>query len=185
MGEVRMLTWSVEETGGVETSWVEWEEGALRGRGRAVGVRPEPYWVEYVLETDERYATRRLTVSAEDSSGARRLELRQQDGSWTADGRPLPELAGALDCDLGMSPLTNTMPVLRHGLHRGGAHDFLVAFVSVPGLAVRAARQSYTHLGRTDGGGRVRYASGDYRSDLEFDRDGLVVVYPGMARRVP
>lgn len=145
---------------------------------------PEPYWIEYALETDERYATRRLHVSAEHSAGTRRLDLRQDDGRWTADGRRLPELDGALDCDLGMSALTNTMPVRRHGLHRGGERDFLMAFVSVPDLAVTASRQRYTHLERTATGSRVRYAAGDYRSDLEFDQDALVLVYPGMARRL-
>jgi hypothetical protein len=30
----------------------------------------------------------------------------------------------------------------------------------------------------------VRFASGDFRSDLEFDEDGCVIDYPGMARRL-
>ncbi|MFC4029980.1 putative glycolipid-binding domain-containing protein [Streptomyces polygonati] len=186
MADERMLTWSVEESGGFESSWVVTGPGTLTARGRAVGVRPEPYWIEYVLETGRDCATRRLRVTAEDASGTRRLDLRCEGGRWTADGRPLPELDGAVDCDLGRSPLTNTMPVLRHRLHREpGEFDFLMAFVPVPGLNVRASRQRYTHLGRTDGGGRVRYASGDFRSDLEFDQDGLVLVYPGIARRLP
>jgi hypothetical protein len=185
MTDDRMLTWSVEESGGFESSWVETGPGTLTAHGRAVGVRPEPYWIEYVLETDQGYATRRLRVTAEDASGTRRLDLRREGGHWTVDGRPLPELDGALDCDVGRSPLTNTMPVLRHQLHRGpGEFDFLMAFVPVPDLSVRASRQHYTHLGRTAEGGRVRYASGDFRSDLEFDEDGLVVVYPGIARRL-
>jgi hypothetical protein len=60
-----------------------------------------------------------------------------------------------------------------------------MAWVSVPDLAVRPSGQTYTHLGRTgDGGGRVRYASGSFRSDLEVDADGLVVEYPRLARRL-
>lgn len=38
-----------------------------------------------------------------------------------------------------------------------------------------------TYLARTERGARVRYAAGKYRSDVEFDPDGLVVEYPGMA----
>ncbi|MEU8294255.1 putative glycolipid-binding domain-containing protein [Streptomyces pseudogriseolus] len=89
-------------------------------------------------------------------------------------------LDGALDCDLGLCPLTNTMPVLRHGLHRTpGEREFLMAWVSVPGLTVEPSRQTYTHLGP----GRVRFASGDFRSDLTFDEDGCVVDHPRLARR--
>jgi hypothetical protein len=81
--------------------------------------------------------------------------------------------------------LTNTMPVLRHGLHRGpGEQEFLMAWVAVPSLTVRRSRQTYTHLERTGRGGRVRFVSGAFRSDLEFDADGCVVDYPGLARRL-
>ncbi|MEU6257226.1 putative glycolipid-binding domain-containing protein [Streptomyces sp. NPDC047043] len=179
----RAVTWEVFESRGFETAWVELGEGVLRARGRAVGIVPEPYWVSYELETSERFVTRRLRVTAETEAGVRSLDLRHDGhGRWTADGERLPGVDRALDCDLGLCPLTNTMPVLRHGLHLApGEREFLMAWVSVPGLVVRPSRQSYTHLGRTNGGGQVRFASGEYRSDLEFDGDGLVVDYPGLA----
>jgi uncharacterized protein len=59
-----------------------------------------------------------------------------------------------------------------------------MAWVSVPDLTVHAPEQTYTHLGRTERGGRVRFASGGYCSDVEFDEDGLVTDYPGLARRL-
>ncbi|MEU1935614.1 putative glycolipid-binding domain-containing protein [Streptomyces coeruleorubidus] len=55
-----------------------------------------------------------------------------------------------------------------------------MAWVSVPDLAVRPSRQTYTHLAP----GRVRYASGDFRSDLEMDEEGYVVEYPSLATRL-
>ncbi|MFJ2773190.1 putative glycolipid-binding domain-containing protein [Streptomyces sp. NPDC087300] len=181
-----VLTWQNEESGGFETAWVDLAPSGLRARGRAVGVVPHPYWLDYELDTDGEFVTRRLQVTAEDAAGTRRLDLRRTDGGWTANGEPLPLVEGALDCDLGLCPLTNTMPVLRHGLHRGaGQRDFLMAWVSVPDLTVRPSRQTYTHLGPAgDGGAAVRYASGTYVSDLEFDDAGLVVSYPGIARRL-
>ncbi|MFG2292219.1 putative glycolipid-binding domain-containing protein [Streptomyces sp. NPDC048603] len=189
--EHHVLTWDVTASGGLETSWVELgaappAPGGLRARGRAVGTEPEPYWLSYALETDESLVTRHLTVRVEDASRVRELDLRRSTaGHWTADGRPRPDLEGALDCDLGLCPLTNTMPVLRHGLLGGpGEHTFLMAWVSVPDLAVRPSRQTYTHLRATEGGGAlVRYSSGDFTADVEFDADGLVVDYPRLARR--
>lgn len=182
MSAARVLTWEVSASRGVETAWVQVRDGVLRARGRAVGTEPEPYWVTYDLDTGDGFVTRRLRVTVESAAGSRTLELRHDGGGgWTADGERLSEVDGALDCDLGLCPLTNSMPVLRHGLHRGpGELELLMAWVSVPDLAARPSRQTYTHLTP----GRVRFASGDFRSDLEFDAEGFVVDYPSLARRL-
>jgi hypothetical protein len=55
----------------------------------------------------------------------------------------------------------------------------------VPDLTVRPSRQTYTCLARTERGARVRYAAGDFRGEVEFDADGLVLDCPGPARRLP
>lgn len=177
-----VLTWQVSESGGLETAWLDFDGGELRGRGRVVGMQPEPYWISYELETGSEFITRRLRVTAETAGGVRELDLRRtDDGCWTADGEPLEGLEGAFDCDLGLCPVTNTMPVLRHGLHRGeGERTFLMAWVRVPELTVQPSVQTYTHLAPH----RVRYAAGAYRSELVLDEDGLIVEYPGMATRV-
>ncbi|AWW36675.1 hypothetical protein ADL00_17005 [Streptomyces sp. AS58] len=182
----RALTWNVTAAHGYETAWVDCDGGTLRARGRAVGTTPAPYWISYELETGEDRVTRRLRVIAETSDHTRSLDLRHDGhGTWTADGAPVPQVDGALDCDLALCPLTNTMPVLRHGLHRsGGTRSFLMAWVSVPDLAVRPSPQTYTYLAPTDGGSRVGFASGDFRSELEFDTEGFVVDYPGLATRL-
>jgi hypothetical protein len=176
------FTWEVSGSRGLETAWVQRGEGVLRARGRAVGTDPEPYWVTYDLDTADRFVTRRLRVTVESADGSRTLDLRHDGGGgWIANGERLPDVDGALDCDLGLCPLTNTMPVIRHGLHRApGELEFLMAWVSVPDLTVRPSRQTYTHLGP----GRVRFASGGFRAELEFDDEGYVVGYPSLATRL-
>jgi hypothetical protein len=178
--------WQVVETAGFEAAWVTLDGLALRASGRAAGQLPEPYSLTYELATDDRAVTTRLEVTVAVAGGQRHLELSQHEGSWTVNGQARPDLAGALDCDLGYSPVTNTMPVIRHGLHRGpGAERLVMAFVQVPSLRVIASRQDYTHLGLAAGAARVRYASGSFTSDLTIDADGLVIDYPAMAHRVP
>lgn len=146
-------TWGIHPGGGYSTVWADLAEGRLTARGRAVGLDPEPYWLTYTLETGEAYATSRLRVTVETATTARILDLRGHEGCWTADGVHRPDLDGALDCDLGLCPLTNTMPVLRHGLHQGAPpvpHHFLMAWVSVPGLDVSPDQQTYTPSPETD-----------------------------------
>ncbi len=191
----RHLVWQVVETAGFEAAWVSLNGMMLRATGRAVGQLPEPYWLTYTLETDDRAATTRLQVAATTGGAQYALDLRRDDGGggWTANGEPRADLADALDCDLACSPVTNTMPIIRHGLQRGpdagseagGERRFVMAFVELPTLRVVVSQQAYTHLGLTEDGARVRFASGTYVRDLLVDWDGLVIEYPTMAHRVP
>jgi hypothetical protein len=183
-----------------EVAEVELSAAALSARGTQVGVDPLPYRVDYELEAGEDFATRRLSLVARFADGERELELRREGGSWECDGQVSggPELAppggdmdrvaGALDCDLALSPLTNTMPVLRSRLHeREGGQGFLMAWVSVPDLGVHPSRQRYEHVRRLpDGRSVVRYVSEsrDFVAELELDPAGLVVRYPQLGERV-
>jgi len=181
----RFAVWQVQETAGFESAWVRVDGLRMRADGSVAGQLPEPYRLSYLLETDEQAATTRLDVVCTTGDGQRRLDLRRNVDGWTVDGVPRPDLAGALDCDLACSPVTNTMPVLRHRLHQDAvAHRFMMAFIEIPTLEVFPMAQSYTHLGAEAGGVRVRYASGSFTSDLLFDPDGLVIDYPTMAHRI-
>lgn len=183
------LTWRIIASGGLETAWVTVDGGRLHGRGRAVGLDPEPYWASYELETGEEYVTRRLAVEVEAAGWRRSLELlRDPDGTWRANGEAVAAVAGALDCDLGRCPLTNTMPVLRDRLHQQpGNRDYLMAWVAVPDLAVLPSEQTYTYLRpRTQGGAHLRY-QGRHRGfvgEITVDADGLVIDYPALATRL-
>lgn len=168
----------------VEAASVQVSGDGLTAEGTQIGASPEPYRLDYRLDASDGFVTRALQITATGGGWTRTLDLRNDDGRWTREGDELPGLAGALDCDLGLSPLTNTMPILRSGLHRrGGAADFVMAWVSVPDLDVIASPQRYEHV-RDD---VVRYVSRDgsgFTAELQLDGDGLVVVYPELAERV-
>lgn len=174
-------------SGGYDTARGRFDGDRLSAR--ALGVEGGPYWVRYRLETGPRYVTRSLRVRVEGPGHAvRALELLpgDDDGRWTVNGRARAECDGALDyCDLGLCPLTNTVPARRRGLHlareQGPGQQFLMARVAVPELTVTPSAQTYTPLG----GHRVRKASGSFRSDVQFDAAGIVVDHPGLASTLP
>jgi hypothetical protein len=96
------------------------------------------------------------------------------EGAWsvTADeeghvdlpsaGSDPASFTGALDSDLGLSPVTNLVPILRHDLLSGGGPSKLtMAWVSVPDLSVQADGERYTFV-RADQDDRViRYEATD------------------------
>jgi uncharacterized protein len=128
----RSVAWRKDDPFGVELA-----VDRLSAVGVAFGTDPVPYRLDYSLETGAGFVTTRLTVTAAGEGWVRQLELQRSDaGAWSSEttsegatdlpaaGGDVASFAGALDPDLGLSPLFNTMPVPRHGIHRRAcAHD--------------------------------------------------------------
>jgi hypothetical protein len=105
-------------------------------------------------------------------------------GKWSDGlGNPLDALDGAIDIDLSVSPFTNTLPIRRLQLAKGSSTEIRAVYVHFPDLAVLADPQKYTCLEPLR---RYRYESldSDFVREIEVDDDGLVVVYPGLFKRL-
>jgi uncharacterized protein len=195
---MRFLVWTGVEEWLTETASVELTPDGLSATGTQLGADPVPYRVDYRLDATDGFITRELELTASADGWKRHLLLRHNgSGVWDAkveDGGTVPwpwdadleALSMARDIDILNSPLTNTMPILRHGFQEAGSGEFTMAFVVTPTLRVAASPQGYEHIRRTDGGSVVRYLSLDseFRADLELDSEGLLVFYPRLARRV-
>jgi hypothetical protein len=192
--EHRVAAWRGLDAWRAEYVDVWLEADRLLARGVQIGIEPEPYRLQYAHDTAPGFITARLTADTSGAGWSRRLDLsRDGEGTWhvsadaagntdmsPAGGDPA-ELAGAVDCDLGFSALFNTLPVLRERLvEQREPMDFKMAWVSVPDLAVRPSAQRYVPLG----GARVEFISGDFRSSIHFDADGLVTLYEDFLERV-
>jgi uncharacterized protein len=196
MADSHVLVWRGVDAYRTELAEVLLYADRLQARGTQIGVEPVPYTLRYALDTGEDFITTRLTVDASGGEWSRRLDLlRSPSGEWTcssdARGDPgLPQPGGdcasiseALDCDLGFSPLTNTMPILRERLLGAGeAREFVMAWVSVPDLGVHRSEQRYEPIDQAT----VRYVGRhrEFTGELELDGRGFVVRYPELAERV-
>jgi uncharacterized protein len=184
VSEPRLYVWRGLEEWLAEAAVISVDSDSLSARGTQLGAEPEPYRVDYELTTGGGFVSQRLWLAARSAGSERRLELvRGSDGGWSANGAALPEVEGALDCDLANCPVTNTMPLLRERLRDGGEpKEFVMAWVSVPDLGVHRSAQRYEPIDAHT----VRYVSldSDFRAELELDDDGLVVRYPRMAERL-
>jgi hypothetical protein len=198
----QVVAWRGLDAWRSEVAAFDLDADGIAAAGSQVAVDPVPYRLDYRLEAPG-FITRRLVVEAQGPGWWRRLELGHDGvGTWEAAAShrgaavDLPDpggdtavLAGALDCDLGLSPLTNLMPIRRSGLDRvAGAADFTMAWVSVPDLRVVASAQRYERIGRDGEGAVVRYVDRGlfpgFEADLRLDRSGVVVLYPELAVRV-
>jgi hypothetical protein len=91
------------------------------------------------------------------------------------------ELGDADFFDVFASPFFNSLPVARDRLLDGGrARTYTMSFVQIPSLDVVRSEQRY----EPRGGRVVRYSSGSFTADIEFDADGFVALYDGFLERV-
>ena len=150
---MKTLVWTGVDAPRMEISQVEVDGAALSAEGTQIGLA---YELRYRLENGV-------------------LDLHVVAG---ASARVEPGEADFVD--LGFSPLTNTLPILRDRLQRrGGPRDYVMALVAVPSLEVSRSEQRYEPIGPD----AVRFGSGDFEAVLELDADGFVRRYPGLAER--
>ena len=176
----RLLLWRGLEEWLAESAYVRIEGGRLSAHGIQLGAAPEPYRLDYRLQTDAGLVTEALELSVLRAGGLSRLRLeRTPDGIWKADNRVVDAVEDALDCDLAFSPLTNFMPAARLGAEPA---EHAMAWVSVPELEVTRSAQRYEPLGER----RVRFRGLDdgFTAELSLDEHGFVERYPGLAERV-
>ncbi|MFE5672618.1 putative glycolipid-binding domain-containing protein [Agromyces sp. NPDC056523] len=200
-GSERMLAWAgADDPHRIETACVRLGAERMHAIG---GARATWYVTDWELDVGDGWRTRALRVTARGFGWWRTLDLeRSRQGEWHTDAQQsgdvdLPDagladpssVAGALDCDLGLCPLTNTMPIRRLGLLDADVPEtpLVMAWVEVPSLRVLRSDQAYASLrpqAAAGGGRRVRFRSldSDFAADLEVDADGLVVDYPGIGR---
>jgi uncharacterized protein len=153
--------------------------------GTIVAIHNEaPLEVRYRIECAADWRTR--TVSIEQRFGLQQSSLSlavDTGGSWN-DQRcgPIDSLAGCVDVDLELTPITNSLPVNRLNLAVGQVAEIAVAWIRFPSLEIVHARQSYERL--SDRTYRYRSLGSGFTADIDVDKIGLTVRYEGIWERV-
>lgn len=200
----RTLRWQgLEDTARHDTAAVSFRDRELAAGGTSV---TDEYTASWTLSTSPGWVTTRFSIRVEAPGWSRSLELmRSPEGKWTVDTQvsgnsslPAPgiedtrALDNAQDVDLALCPLTNTMPILRLDLLNNAAPPdetrLTMAWIEMPSLRVLASEQVYSQVSpyRDERGNAiVLYSSdsGGFTAEITVDSDGLVLEYPGLARR--
>ncbi|MET8369593.1 putative glycolipid-binding domain-containing protein [Micromonospora profundi] len=146
----------------------------------------EPWIVDYTVEVDDSWLTRRVSVTRRGPSGPDEVRLESDgNGRWWVNDEHAPHLDGCLDVDLESSVMTNALPAHRMGLPVGGQAEAPAAYVRVGEMRVERLEQTYLRAPDADGRQQYNYAAPAFEVEcrLVYDRSGLVLDYPGLAVR--
>jgi uncharacterized protein len=172
---------------GFEVAYYSAHQGGWLIEGTTAAIEDAKTWVvTYSIVVDAAWLTRSARVRARSAAGPRETQLESDGaGHWLVDGDPAHHLDGCLDVDLESSAMTNTFPVHRLALAQGAGAATPAAYVRALGLRAERLEQTYTRIADEGGHQRYDYAAPafDFTSRLVYDESGLVLDYPGIAKR--
>ncbi len=185
-----MLTWQADDGHGFEGTRLHFGAGqAFRALGRLVRADPGgEFTASYRLVVRDDGTVERVSITSATAVRERHLTLnRTDDGYWlldTGSGGTRAEFGGAVDVDLAGSPMFNTLPIRRLGLHQEvGEHTLPMVFVSLPDLEVTLVQQRYRTVSTDGATPVVEFSSDGFTAELRLDTDAVVMAYPGLATR--
>lgn len=146
----------------------------------AGGFRLDHHWR---LGLDWRVQSARIERWSAQGHGT--LYVERSGTGWKVDGHLRPDLEGAEEPDLSVTPFCNTFLIRRVPEADGASLTRDTVFINGPALTVARSRQRYDRQGLR----RLRYADlglfAGFEADLTVDETGLVLSYEGLFDRVP
>jgi hypothetical protein len=182
-----IVTWQGTNRTSLESVRLFVSDGRLRASGRLVAA---DFSASFEFTASRAGDVGRGLLRTTSADAERQISLgRTEDGVWLVDhgkgATERNEFEGALDVDVAGSVTFTALPIRRLGLHRTpGTAELPVLYVSMPDLTVTLVRQTYRTVSISDTGAIINYTDADRTADIEVDKEGLPIHYPGAANRV-
>jgi uncharacterized protein len=187
----RHVMWSTWAGPGLEHLYLLQQQEGIVADGLILGVQEQvPFRVRYEIHCDSQWRLRAVHLSLLSRSSQSLHLLTDGEGFWTTEsGETIPLLKGCLNVDISATPFTNTLPIRRLALQPSSSATLSMVYIAVPQMQVEVTQQRYTCLEVAPSGGRYRFESltnglSSFTAELPVDRDGLVLDYPELFRRV-
>jgi len=117
-------------------------------------------------------------------AGHDRLDIERIEGGWSVNGMRRPDLDGADEPDLSVTPFCNTFPIRRTPEEAGQSLSLDTCYVDAAAMTVARSRQRYDRLGPR----QFRYVdlglSAGFEAELTVDDQGLVLRYEHLFERI-
>lgn len=178
------IFWRRLDACGLERLHLESGPGGITARGCVLLADAGGLQLDYLWRLSPAWRTVALDIRRRGPDGTDRLRVERTGPGWAVDGRPRPDLDGAEEPDLSLTPFCNTIPIRRLRTEGAGVLTLDVCYVDGAALSVVRSRQTYEAVTQR----RVRYRdlgiAAGFEADLDLDAEGLVERYAPLLERV-
>jgi hypothetical protein len=179
-----ILFWRRTDVEGFERLELSIEPDAVTATSTVLCLEAGGFRLDHRWRLGRGWRAQSVTVERWNAQGHGLLHLERVGNGWRVDDMPRPDLDGAEEPDLSVTPFCNTFPIRRTPATKGASLPLDTAFIDGPALTVARSSQRYDRQGP----GRVRYVdlglSAGFEADLVVDGEGLVLFYEHLFERV-
>ena len=182
--DATVLFWRRADVDGLERLELVSQQEGVTAASTVICLGNGGFRLDHRWRLDPDWSARSVTVQRWNAQGYRTLRLERAGTGWLVDGAARPDLSGAEEPDLSVTPFCNTFAILRTPATAGESLTLDTAYIDGASLTVARSRQRYDRLGP----GRLRYVDlglfRGFEAELVVDDAGLVLRYEHLFERV-
>ena len=179
-----VLFWRRTDIEGLERLELAIEPDGVSATSSVICLEAGGFRLDHRWRLDANWRAQSVTVERWNAAGHGVLRLERAGTGWRVDGAPRPDLEGAEEPDLSVTPFCNSFPIRRTPEGVGASLPLDTAFIDGPALTVTRSSQRYDRQGPR----RLRYVdlglSLGFEADLVVDEAGLVLSYEHLFERI-
>lgn len=179
-----VLFWRRTDIEGIERLELEVERDGISAVSTVICCDAGGFRLDHRWRLTPDWRAQSVIVQRWNSQGSGALRLERAATGWLVDGVRRPDLEGADEPDLSVTPFCNTFPIRRTPESAGASLLLDTAFIDGPALTVARSSQRYNRQDLR----RLRYVdlgiSRGFEADLVVDDAGLVLSYEHLFERV-
>lgn len=179
-----VLFWRRTDVEGLERLELVSKPDGITAVSTVIGLEAGGFRLDHRWSLDLDWRTRSVTIERWNAQGYETPLLERSRTGWRVGGVLRPDLEGAEEPDLSVTPFCNTLPILRTPEGSGSSLTLDTAYIDGPALTVARSRQRYDRWGPR----HLRYVdlgvSQSFEADLVVDEAGLVLSYEHLFERV-
>jgi uncharacterized protein len=179
-----VLFWRRIDVAGLERLELAVDSQGVTATSTVLCLEDGGFRLDHRWQLDPAWRAQSVHVERWNSLGHGALLLERAGTGWRVNGEPRPDLEGAEEPDLSVTPFCNTFPIRRTPERPGASLSLATAFIDGPALTVARSSQRYDRKGS----GKLRYVdlglSAGFEADLVVDDTGLVLHYEHLFERM-
>jgi hypothetical protein len=178
-----ILFWRRTDVAGIERLVLTISADAVLAESSVICTEDGGFRLDHAWRLTPDWRALSLEAKRWGAAGRRRVTLERVDGGWCVDGKRRPDLDGAEEPDLSITPFCNTFPIRRTPAGAGESLTLDTCFIDAAAMTVHRSRQRYERIDHN----RLRYIdlghSAGFTAELRVDDQGLVLFYEHLFER--